>query len=367
MNDSCSRSSMHTRFRCASRWPGPQMKTTASLPSGSTFKSGGISRAMTTPQSMVPLMISPQISGRSPRRTTISAPACWRLNRLRIGGRTWLPMVMLEPTTTRPACACLRSSIPLRAKDSVRSTLRAHLYTTWPASVGTVRRLRRSRSWTPKCRSTACTCILTAGWVMINCSAAALKLSHPTTAQKTSRWRRFTIRSVAGVARPQIGRDHSIGARFALHVHRIDRSRANRLRLLRCFVNCVRAFANCHSGNAKAIQLGDGEGAITNIDRVPNGRPAAKATEEEPADGIVLGLTEIDSQLSLHVAKQHQAIHHRGAIGQPFHRRAGKLGLVADLDGKAVHDVSKRHKPGGRSVLIDHDRLVAPVAFHLRK
>src|SRR5207249_5528345 len=130
------------------------------------------------------------------------------------------------------------------------------------------------------------TCMLTAGCVMMSRSAAALNDSQSTTAQNTSRCRKFKgwLRVVRQRDQPGVERDHSrLSRRDSLSIGS---------RLLGLLPR-----HNLDARDAQAIHLLDDERPAVNCDGVTDLWTPAQVTEDKAAQRVVIRFAEWNSQL----------------------------------------------------------------------
>src|SRR6266508_2922069 len=119
--------------------------------------------------------------------------------------------------------------------------------------------------------------MLTAGWVMMSRSAAALNDSQSTTAQNTSRCRKFKgwLRSVRQRDQPGVERDHS------------RLSRGDSLSIGPRLLGLV-ACRDLDTRDAQAIHLLHDERPAVNCDGVADRWATAQITEDKATQGIVV-------------------------------------------------------------------------------
>src|SRR4051812_14135918 len=150
--------------------------------------------------------------------------------------------------------------------------------------------------------------MLTAGCVMIRRSAAALNDSQSTTAQNTSRCRRFTggLRSAWQRDKPGTGGHHSrLSPRDRLRI---------RLRLLGLLPR-----PNLHPCHPQPVHVLHGEGPAVESDGVPDLRTPTQVSKDESTKRVVFGLAERDSELVLHVGQQREAVDQGGPVRASLH------------------------------------------------
>ena len=202
--------------RRSPRRPGGPTTTSSSRANGSAASSGSCTRPSMSPRSASPEATSRSTARESSTRTSARTSGAASARRASIPGRWHVPHVMLD---ARRIVAAAPSPIERSSSPRSASTPRACASSRRPASVGTMRRARRSKSRTPKRSSRSRTAWLTDGCDTLSSRAAALTPPASHTAAKISRCLIVMRSAIAPPVRPSIViLDRSYSNNSILHI-----------------------------------------------------------------------------------------------------------------------------------------------------